>query len=111
MAIENPIIAAGSTVAFRKIVDQPILVSTIGPNQTGDYVDEEGSVQTVTRTPRFEGECMLFQYGANSSSTDTVLFMYCVVTIDSVLTWAKVQNGDAFNQYREPWDPMNPSGV
>ena len=111
MAIENPIVDAGPTVPLRKVVDQPILISTIGPGQTGSYVDEEGSVQTITRTPRFEGECMIFQYGTSSASNDTVFFMYCVVTINSVLTWAKVQSSDAFNQYREPWDPMNPSGV
>jgi len=111
MAIEQPIIDA-VTFDRRQAPGrdyQPILVSQIGPTQTGNYIDEEGNVASITRTPEYEGQCMIHWRAASDTNALPIFEMYCVVNFPDTgtLLWSKVDFGQALNSFGEPFNPMD----
>ena len=112
MAIENPIIAIDTYDRRKNPAKEyhPILVSELGPNETGNYLPPGGSyygdLQTVTRTPDYEGQCMLHKRFDGGDGNLPLLEMYCVVTYQGNLVWSKVDMLQATNNLGEPWDPM-----
>lgn len=114
MAINTPIINA-TTNDRRKLPDQryqPILVSQIGPLGTGESELPDGTVVTVTREPLYEGQCMIHWRRAAGVIPQTtvqevpIFEMYCVVTYEGNLTWAKVDFSKVLNDFGQPWSPM-----
>ena len=113
MAIENPIVAADSYDRRKNPTKdyQPIFMSELGPNETGNYLPPGGNyygdLQTITITPNYEGQCMLHKRSPSSQTAATFFpEMYCVVTYEGNLVWSKVDMTLPTNTRGEPWDPM-----
>lgn len=111
MAIDPPIIDAGAVYDRRTARNyQPILVSSLGPLQTGSVRTGPGltDFETITRTADYEGQCMIHWTGGSGGSNNVVFSMYCVVTYESQLRWSKVEFGEIRDRNGNEWDPMNP---
>ncbi len=106
MGIESPIIDA-VTYDRLKVPNrdfQPILVSQITPGQSGNALDDDGNVVSVTRSADYEGQCMIHWRAGSGGAA--IFEMYAVVSFGGSLVWAKVDFTRALNSRNEPWNPM-----
>ena len=103
MAINVPIISAGSTTTRSRAAAVVVTVSGTEPPGERRYVDEDGSVVRETQDPEREGQMLVYRPGSTKLCT-----LYVAVTIDGVLTWVQAQTRSAPYDAAtgKPWDPL-----
>ena len=86
MAINDPVIAAGSTVTranAQTVVS--VVTPVIPPGDRATVID--GVLTPLTQLPEREGQMLFYREGSSLSVTG-----YVVVEINSALVWKKVEN-------------------
>ena len=95
MAINQPIIAAGTTKPRAHVTDAPVKVHQVGPG--GQYVSSiEGVLTLVTvEPPTREGQ--VFFHLERVNNLNRTATMYVGVNISGTLTWVPADMGTRIN--------------
>jgi len=105
MAINKPIVAAGTTKEKKHILDQPVEVHPVGPGGSYLATTEEGEVIGVAvDQPEREGQvfCQTVQSGQNRWA-----YMYVAININGTPQWVRVATGEVINSFTgRPFDPI-----